>query len=790
MDVCAPAVLRPSSERRPNVRRRHDLSPSPAPAARGRQSFTSTSTAAEWARGVVTGSGRVGAIVWGNPDEHVVSLAHERFFIPANATTPPPDTGSRIDEIRRELLAGDPAGAASVVARSVAEAGMEDLIWTDPLGPTSELRISRDGVEPRDYRRHVDFATGQIALRWTDEHGANELRVSAPRGTQDVAVGLWSDGPGSVTVRLGVPRDRAAVRGESPDYRDLVTAAVSSAGPRDARLELRARHPQSGRMVCSTTRLTSSDDAVFRLADDEVSFDLQLRPGRWSRVDLTVEVDDESDHPEIELHGHETLQAASILSLGARVPGDVTTEELLERAADDIEYDLALLELAYAAGRYTIISSTGQLPATLQGVWQGTWSPPWSADYTLNGNVQNGSIASLVSTGTPELLRSLARLLLPHLDDFRTNARRVFGVEGALLPTRMSSHGLANHFSPAYPLQFWTGCGGWILRMLADAVLATGDRTFVDDDTWELVEEVLRFAATLATQDRLAPAYSPENTPLGSPTPISVDPAMDVAILRDLQRSARVLAEARGVTPIDLPDVPPRYRVEDGRLAEWSFPGQPDDVAHRHTSQLYGLWYEPDDAFDDATLRDAAAALIRDKIAWRAEAPGPPPGNMEMAFGLTQLGLAAATLGDTASLEQCIQWLTRLHFTPAMTTTHDAGRLFNIDASGGLPALVAAALVQSSRDTIHLLPARPSSWTRGSISGLTTRTGLRVTSLSWDDRGMWVELRGDADSRWVRRDGVSLRLPQPATLAGAPGAARSFRLPDGDAHTLEFTWAR
>ncbi|WP_349425961.1 glycoside hydrolase family 95-like protein [Microbacterium sp. LWS13-1.2] len=500
-------------------------------------------------------------------------------------------------------------------------------------------------------------------------------------------------------------------------------------------------------------------------------------------------VDDGIEHPVADLHRHDALQAASALRLGSHVPDDVTTETLLGRAAGDVDHDLALIELAYAAGRYNIISSTGHLPATLQGVWQGTWSPAWSADYTLNGNMQNGAIASLVSTGTPELMRSVSRLLVPHLDDFRTNAKRIFGVEGALLPSRMSSHGLANHFSPAFPLQFWMGSGGWVLRMLADAVLATGDRSLVDDHSWHLVEEVLRFYQAVASQERLAPAYSPENTPLGSSTAISVDPAMDVAILRDVARSARVLAEARGVPPVEIPAVGPRYRVEGGRLAEWSFPGQADQVAHRHTSQLYALWYEADEAFTDPELRAAAAKLIHDKIAWRAENPGPPPGNMEMAFGLTQLGLAAATLGDHVALEQCVQWLARLHFTPAMTTTHDAGRLFNVDASGGLPALIAAALVQSTRDTIRLLPARPSSWTRGSVSGLTTRTGLRVVTLNWADDGVRLVLAADAVSRWVRREGVTVLLPRPATVNDGTEPVDSFRLDDSDSHTLELRWA-
>jgi len=754
----------------------------------GRESFISTSTAPHWFDGVVTGSGVVGAIVWGAPHEHVVSLSHERFFVPANSIMPPPDTGARIEDIRRELLSANPSAAAALVADSVAEAAMDDLIWTDPLGPTSELRIECATVEPHTYRRSVDFATGEVHIRWMDDAGATELRVSARRGDSNVTVRYRSDSPGPVTAHLGMPRNREALRGESPDYADDVECRVWEESPTTASLELRATHPESGRIVSATTRIQAPLASQVRIHDGDIIARIDTLAGEWAQVDITVDVNDGAAHSSSDPHAHDALQRASTLSLASLVPADITTEELLGRAPDDTDHALALIELAYAAGRYNIISSTGELPATLQGVWQGTWSPPWSADYTLNGNVQNGSIASLVSTGTPELIRSVTRLVVPRLEDFRTNARRVFGVEGALLPSRMSSHGLANHFSADYPLQFWTGCGGWILRMLADAVLATGDRELVDDSTWHLVEEVLRFYQEVGSQVPLAPAYSPENTPLGAPTPISVDPTMDIAILRDLARSATVLAEARGVPTPELPTVAARYRVEDGRLAEWSSPGQPDDVAHRHVSQLYGLWYEPDDAFDDPQLRSAAAKLIHDKIAWRAENPGPPPGNMEMAFGLTQLGLAAATLGDSDALQQCIEWLTQLHFTTAMTTTHDAGRMFNVDASGGLPAVIASALVQSTRQTIHLLPALPGPWTNGSVTGLTTRTGLRVDELSWDEHGMTVALSGDPASRWVRREGVAVQLPRPASLRSGSDPATRFRLAEADSHTLNFRW--
>lgn len=143
-------------------------------------------------------------------------------------------------------------------------------------------------------------------------------------------------------------------------------------------------------------------------------------------------------------------------------------------------------------------------------------------------------------------------------------------------------------------------------------------------------------------------------------------------------------------------------------------------MAHRHASQLYPLWYEPDAAFvrdgeQAQALRLAAAETIRRKIAWRAEDPAPPPGRMEMAFGLVQLGLAAAALGDAESALTCAEWLAVDHWSGALTSRHDAGAIFNLDASGGLPALVA------TMDHAALLDSRHAHGASGSAPSLGIR---------------------------------------------------------------------
>src|SRR5690606_34477934 len=96
---------------------------------RDRTRFVSESTAPTWDRGMLVGSGRVGAVVWGGPDEHVVSLSHERFFLPVNLRTPPPSFAEVMPGVRAALLAHDADTAAVLVDGVSGSTGFAQMIW-------------------------------------------------------------------------------------------------------------------------------------------------------------------------------------------------------------------------------------------------------------------------------------------------------------------------------------------------------------------------------------------------------------------------------------------------------------------------------------------------------------------------------------------------------------------------------------------------------------------------------------------------------------------------------------
>ena len=745
--------------------------------------FFSTTRASNWEECLIAGNGRVGALVYGDPVDEIVTLSHERLFLPLTAPMPPIQMATVLDAVRELLLAGRFEEAAALPVRLADGAGYGGFRWTDPFVPAFDLHIAQPSLGAvKDYRRGVHFDTGVVDVSWSDDRGSFSRDLFVSRPDDVVVTRVVGATPGSVdcTVALsptlpplGTPAEAAYRAG----IRELVVGREGTMLTIGARFAHSWGHSVAGyravaRVEAHGGRVRDEPDGVAVSGADSVVVLVLLEmltdrvATSFSELGTRLAALDADYALLVERHGreHAELFGRTRLDLRGATTSEASSEHWLARARSTAEP--ALVQMEFDAGRHAIISSVGQLPPNLQGVWTGTYAPPWSSDYTMNGNVQC-ALAGLLSTRTPELLLPYFDYVESMMDDYRENARALFGCRGIFLPARTSTHGLANHFDERYPHEFWTAGAGWAARLYFDYWQYTGDREFLIRRALPFMEEAAAFYQDFLIEGPegrmvFVPSLSPENTPTGSPSQAAVNATMDIAVAKGLFRSLLDVG-----TEAQVPDDKmqawrallgnlPSYRVDvDGALAEWGWNGLRNNDAHRHASHLYPLFYEPDpEIVCDPRLRRAVQAVIERRLRWRqsSDAGG------SMAFGLVQLGMAAAHLGLAELAYQILTQLATRFWRPSLVSTHNADSIFNVDLCGGFPALVTEMLVQSSRGAVHLLPALPAAWPSGSVDGVACRGQVTVEHLSWEPRQLTAVLRSARP--------MSLRVALPGSASG------------------------
>ena len=88
---------------------------------------------------------------------------------------------------------------------------------------------------------------------------------------------------------------------------------------------------------------------------------------------------------------------------------------------------------------------------------------------------------------------------------------------------------------------------------------------------------------------------------------------------------------------------------------------------------------------------------------------------------------------------------------------HNHRSLFNMDISGGMPAVIIKMLVASEVGRIQLLPALPAAWPSGRIEGVLCRGAIELQSLQWDGNQTQLVLKS------TRAQTVILELPSEIT---------------------------
>ena len=403
---------------------------------------------------------------------------------------------------------------------------------------------------------------------------------------------------------------------------------------------------------------------------------------------------------------------------------DIPTDERINRVAKGA-VDNKLTELLFDYGRYLMIASSqpGGQPSNLQGIWTKEPVSPWHSNYTVNINTEMNYWA-VEQTG-------LYECHMPLIDMVKDLSERGnhYGLKGWCCCHNTDLWRYNLEATKGVRWGYWHMGGIWLARDIYEHYMYTRDVEFLKK-YFGVLEGIYDFLEgwMIETEDghlTTCPSTSPENSFRYNGVEVfaSEGTAMDLSIIADYLGNMIELSDVLGKDSEKYKSMLGRLKPlkigSDGRLLEYGEEFEEIEKGHRHISHLFGVY--PGNTLKKGTpLFDAAKKSLEYRMIH---------GGGHTGWSNAWIANVYARFGDGEKANSHIINMFKKSIYPNMLDAHPP---FQIDGNFGICAAICEMLVQSHNGKAELLPAIPKVWESGYVKNMRTRQG-KMISFKWRD---------------------------------------------------------